>query len=215
MNFEKLPLTEEAVAKNNPELHLLACEHFGTWEVALEYAGIDLLKVPKRQWDPEKVIGALPGTPAARVADEGHFTRRPWPLLCLLSLFWRAEKCPRGGGDLAEGVNVGESPHDCPCGEYGRDWAAVKKLVNRMLESGYKTTSTNFSVALYQVLHNARNKGETFDVDAKTGNWVKEVIAFMDFTLSGGLLRGGRLMGPLSRSRSRELVGRQRFSDLL
>lgn len=29
-----------------------------------------------------------------------------------------------------------------------------------------------FSVALYQVLHNARNKGETFDVDAKTGTWV-------------------------------------------
>ena len=47
-----------------------------------------------------------------------------------------------------------------------------KELANRMLESGYKTTSTNFSVALYQVLHNARNKGETFDVDAKTGNWV-------------------------------------------
>jgi hypothetical protein len=41
-----------------------------------------------------------------------------------------------------------------------------------MLESGYKTTSTNFSIALYQVLHNARNKGETFDVDAETGNWV-------------------------------------------
>jgi hypothetical protein len=48
----------------------------------------------------------------------------------------------------------------------------LKDLANRMLEGGYKTTSTNFSVALYQVLHNARNKGETFDVDAKTGNWV-------------------------------------------
>ena len=41
-----------------------------------------------------------------------------------------------------------------------------------MFESGYQTTSMNFSVALYQVLHNARNKGETFDADAKTGNWV-------------------------------------------
>jgi hypothetical protein len=41
-----------------------------------------------------------------------------------------------------------------------------------MLESGYKTTSTNCSVALNQVLHNARNKGEAFDVDAKAGNWV-------------------------------------------
>jgi hypothetical protein len=41
-----------------------------------------------------------------------------------------------------------------------------------MVEGGYKTTSTNFSMALYQVLHNARNKGEAFDVDVKTGNWV-------------------------------------------
>lgn len=49
---------------------------------------------------------------------------------------------------------------------------SLKELANQMLESGYKTTSTNFSVALYQVLYNARNKGETFDMDEKTGNWV-------------------------------------------
>ena len=47
-----------------------------------------------------------------------------------------------------------------------------KDLAKRMLESGYKTSSTNFSTALYPVLHNARNKGETFDGNAKTGNWV-------------------------------------------
>jgi hypothetical protein len=29
-----------------------------------------------------------------------------------------------------------------------------------------------FLFGVYQVLHNARNKVETFDVDAKTGNWV-------------------------------------------
>ena len=48
----------------------------------------------------------------------------------------------------------------------------LKDLANRMVETGYKAASSNFSVPLYQVLHNARNKGETFDVDAKTGNWV-------------------------------------------
>jgi hypothetical protein len=64
-----------------------------------------------------------------------------------------------------------------------KDWAieilgqekkglSLKDLANRMLESGYKTTSANFSMALYQVLHNARNKGETFDGNVKTGNWV-------------------------------------------
>jgi hypothetical protein len=56
----ELALTEEAVRQDDPELHELACEYYGTWETALEYAGIDLLaNLPKRQWDPEKVIEAL------------------------------------------------------------------------------------------------------------------------------------------------------------
>ena len=56
----QLPLTEDAVAEDDPELHELACEHFGTWDTALEYAGIDLAaKLPPRQWDPQKVIEAL------------------------------------------------------------------------------------------------------------------------------------------------------------
>ena len=41
-----------------------------------------------------------------------------------------------------------------------------------MLKSGYKMTSTSFSGALDQILHIVRNKGETFDMGAKTGNWV-------------------------------------------
>ena len=79
--------------------------------------------------------------------------------------------------------NVSPSRSEPRMSRTAKDWAIeilgqekkglpLKDLANRMLESGYKTTSTNFSVALYQVLHNARNKGETFDVDAKTGNWV-------------------------------------------
>ncbi len=56
--------------------------------------------------------------------------------------------------------------------EHGENGFSLKDLANHMLESRYKTTSANFSVALYQALQNARNKGETFDVDAKTGNWV-------------------------------------------
>ena len=48
----------------------------------------------------------------------------------------------------------------------------LKDVANRMPETGSKPTFTNFSMALYQVLHNARKKGEMFDVDAKTGNWV-------------------------------------------
>ena len=55
-----LPLTEETALIDNPELHELACEHFGTWETALEYAGVDLAaNLPPRQWDPEKVVEAL------------------------------------------------------------------------------------------------------------------------------------------------------------
>ena len=49
---------------------------------------------------------------------------------------------------------------------------SLKDLSSRILEGGYKTTSANFSLSLYQVLYNAKNKGDSFDVDAKTGNWV-------------------------------------------
>ena len=56
----QLPLTEDAVEDDDPALHDLACEHFGTWETALQYAGIDRLEKPaRRQWDPMKVIEAL------------------------------------------------------------------------------------------------------------------------------------------------------------
>jgi hypothetical protein len=48
----------------------------------------------------------------------------------------------------------------------------LKELADQVLASGYQSNSTNFSLSLYQVLHNARNKGETFMVDEKSGNWV-------------------------------------------
>ena len=62
----------------------------------------------------------------------------------------------------------------------------LKNLANQMLESRYKTTSTNFSMALYQVLHNATNTGETFDVDAKTGKCgdVTHSVVLAEFLLA-------------------------------
>lgn len=74
----QLPLTEDAVEDDDPELHELACEHFGTWETALEYAGIDLAaKLPPRQWDPEKVIEVLQerqrqGLPMKGISRDDH-----------------------------------------------------------------------------------------------------------------------------------------------
>lgn len=55
---QQLDLTEEVVFQEEPELHASACEHFGTWETALEYAGIEL-EIPGQKWSPEKVIEAL------------------------------------------------------------------------------------------------------------------------------------------------------------
>jgi hypothetical protein len=76
--LRKLHLSEEVVSEEDPELHELACEHFGTWETALQYAGIDRLeKLVRRQWDPEKVIEALQerqsrGLPMSGISQEDH-----------------------------------------------------------------------------------------------------------------------------------------------
>ena len=47
---------EEAVAPDDCSLHELACEHFGTWETALRYAGIDLQRVA---WEHENSADAV------------------------------------------------------------------------------------------------------------------------------------------------------------
>jgi hypothetical protein len=50
-------LTEEAVLGDAPELHQLACEHFGTWETALKYAGVDLRRLyAKRGYTRQQVV---------------------------------------------------------------------------------------------------------------------------------------------------------------
>ncbi len=42
-------LSEQIILKENPELHQLACEQFGAWDTALQYAGVNLRSVFLRQ----------------------------------------------------------------------------------------------------------------------------------------------------------------------
>lgn len=42
-------LTEEIVLQDSPELHQAACEQFGAWDTALQYAGINLQYLSSRQ----------------------------------------------------------------------------------------------------------------------------------------------------------------------
>ena len=44
-DLEHRPLLEEQVLQESPDLHAAACEHFGTWHTALNYAGINLRRV--------------------------------------------------------------------------------------------------------------------------------------------------------------------------
>lgn len=44
-DVEHRSLGEEQVLQESPELHAAACEHFGTWHTALNYAGINLRRV--------------------------------------------------------------------------------------------------------------------------------------------------------------------------
>ena len=44
-DLEQLGLAEEIVQREESELYVAACDHFGTWETALTYAGVDVRHV--------------------------------------------------------------------------------------------------------------------------------------------------------------------------
>ena len=55
-DLQKQGLTEEAVAQDAGELYEWACKHFGVWDTALQYAGVNLsTKVIERPLPPEQV----------------------------------------------------------------------------------------------------------------------------------------------------------------
>lgn len=55
-DIQKQGLTEETVVEEARELHEWACEHFGVWETALQYAGVNLsAKGGERLLGPEQV----------------------------------------------------------------------------------------------------------------------------------------------------------------
>lgn len=55
--MQKCTLTEDSVRRNEPELYRTACKLFGTWETALQYAGINLRRLPaKQQYNRECVL---------------------------------------------------------------------------------------------------------------------------------------------------------------
>lgn len=46
---QKRGLTEEVVRRESPALHRSACEEFGTWNTALKYAGVGILRLYVRE----------------------------------------------------------------------------------------------------------------------------------------------------------------------
>ena len=52
-------LSDESVRSREPELHVKACSLFGTWPVALEYAGIRLVRGSSQNASPEIVVKRL------------------------------------------------------------------------------------------------------------------------------------------------------------
>ncbi len=48
-DLEQLGLDEEVVREQAAQLYESACEHFGTWETALTYAGVDVRQVRQRE----------------------------------------------------------------------------------------------------------------------------------------------------------------------
>ena len=75
-------LTEEAVLQDAPDLHQAACEHFGAWDTALQYAGVSVRRLyAKPRYTREEVIRRIRnhcckgGKPSAK-----YFQNRDWHL---------------------------------------------------------------------------------------------------------------------------------------
>jgi hypothetical protein len=49
-------LREQAVLKDDEPLHASACEHFGTWETSLEYAGVDVRRTVYQGDDTQELL---------------------------------------------------------------------------------------------------------------------------------------------------------------
>ena len=59
-DVEQLGLTEEIVREEAVELYEAACDHFGTWETALTYAGVDMRHVRQRkEYSSDRVLQAI------------------------------------------------------------------------------------------------------------------------------------------------------------
>jgi len=57
---ERTGLTEEVVLKEARVLYAAACKHFGTWETALRYAGVDFRYLkPRCDYSRDRVLGAI------------------------------------------------------------------------------------------------------------------------------------------------------------
>jgi hypothetical protein len=56
-DLEQLGLTEEIVREEAVELYEAACDHFGTWETALTYAGINVRRMqPRKEYTADRVL---------------------------------------------------------------------------------------------------------------------------------------------------------------
>jgi hypothetical protein len=63
-----LGLSAESVLREAKKLHSAACEHFGTWETALRYAGVDMRALAARdEYSRERVLSRI-----RRLCRDGH-----------------------------------------------------------------------------------------------------------------------------------------------
>jgi hypothetical protein len=67
-DVQMLGLSAESVLREAKKLHSAACEHFGTWETALQYAGVDMRALAVRdEYSRERVLSRI-----RRLCRDGH-----------------------------------------------------------------------------------------------------------------------------------------------
>ena len=59
-DVHKLPLSDDVVQREAEQLHTSACEHFGTWDTALQYAGVNMRGLAiRREYSRERVLSRI------------------------------------------------------------------------------------------------------------------------------------------------------------
>ena len=118
------PLNYAAVRRTHTRLLARGCRHFGSWNAALEAAGLDINKIRRcPRWSKEQICEELRELRAKRLFSDVRMLSQKYP-----SLFWAC--CRHFGGGLAA-LEAAGIDYEELLGEHPRRWTK-KRIIGEI-----------------------------------------------------------------------------------